>query len=122
MKIPGYPAVELARTYYNIGVQYNQVREFENGLLYHQKAFSIRFGNRPSDHPEVGLSYLGLGESNMGMNELEIAATCFSKSLEIMVANFDSIHPDVAYALNSLEIVYYFQETNALYRLISRLW
>lgn len=53
--------LHLARLYYNIGSLFITMKHYHESMLWYEKALKIQLDHLPRTHPDIGLSYNGVG-------------------------------------------------------------
>ena len=73
--------ISTAMTYLNIGSSYVELKEFDKGLMYLQKALKIweKVGNMYN----IPLAYINIGATYMRMKKYDLAKINFTKAIEV---------------------------------------
>ncbi|CAF1350955.1 unnamed protein product, partial [Adineta steineri] len=97
---------DKAPIYYQLGwIKCNQ-GEYQEALLSHEKALTIRQRLLPSDHPDLGDSYNKIGIVYDRMGDYPKALSYYEKALAIRQQSLPSHHPDLAQSYNNIGAVY----------------
>ncbi|UJR12093.1 hypothetical protein I4U23_016271 [Adineta vaga] len=102
--------LDLAETYSNIGVLYDQQGETDQALKFTKRALDIRLRLMSPDHMLVGLTYNNIGWIYFNCHEFDKALHFYEKARSIeSVALGSSDHYDNATTLSNIGLVHYEQ-------------
>lgn len=91
--------IKYGMTYYNIEQYEKALRKFEDALHIQQKLL-------PSNHPNLGISYVHIGNVYSKTNQFSQALSYYKKALKIQEQSLPSNHPDIDTTFNSINKVY----------------
>ncbi|CAF0854652.1 unnamed protein product [Adineta steineri] len=106
-KLNGNPeSEEIATTYYNMGILYEEQDKFHEALDYYNKSLLIRSKYLPSDHYKIARIYRGMGETYYYHGDYELALENLTKSLEMSEKSRTETHYDLGLLFHHIGRVY----------------
>ncbi|CAF4214545.1 unnamed protein product, partial [Adineta steineri] len=97
---------DMATSYNNIGLGYQNIGEYSKALSFCEQAVEIRQKTLPSNHPDLAISYNNIGLVYTSMEEYSKALSYYEKALAIFENNLPSNHPSLAASYNNISLVY----------------
>lgn len=102
-----YPeSEEVATTYYNMGILYEEQDIFYEALKYYKQSLTIRKQYLPSDHYKIARLYRGMGETYYYHGDYALALEHLEKSLDITVKSRTENHYDLGLLYHHIGRVY----------------
>ena len=77
------PSLEISACMYNLGRVYSQLGDLDKAITMHREALQQRLELLDSDHPDTGLSYLGLGAVLLANGDTDAATTLFESGIAL---------------------------------------
>ncbi len=125
----GQSLTKQAVCFNNIGIVYQEQQEYQNALVYYNKAFDIRKQDSFPDKTLLGISYNNIGNAYYFLTEYEDALYAYRKALEIYKKFLPLEHPKIASTYNNMgatyddqgklkDALYYYEEALKIYRTI----
>ncbi|MCL1876024.1 MAG: tetratricopeptide repeat protein [Synergistaceae bacterium] len=102
----GEEHMETARSYFNIGVLYNKISNYEKAHEHYDKALHICEKLIGEEHPNIAATYSGLANAYTIQRDYAKALEYNSKALEIAERTSGVVHLDTAMIYNNIAIVY----------------
>jgi tetratricopeptide (TPR) repeat protein len=90
------PAADVAHIIYKQGNVLDKIGRLDDSLARHRQALDMRVSVLGHEHPDIALSYVGIGNALYGKKDWSGALDPYRKSLEIRMRVFGADHPDVA--------------------------
>ncbi|CAF1510776.1 unnamed protein product [Adineta steineri] len=98
---------DKAPIYYQLGwIKYNQ-GEYQEALIFHEKALTIQQQLLPPNHPDLGDSYNKIGIVYYSMGDYPKALLSHEEALAIRQKSLPSTHPDLGGSYNNIGLVHY---------------
>ncbi|CAF0935482.1 unnamed protein product [Adineta steineri] len=97
---------DKAPIYYQLGWIKDNQGEYQEALLSHEKALTIRQQLLPSNHPDLGDSYNRIGNVYDIMGDYSKALSYYEKALAIRQQSLPFNHPDLGASYNNIGNVY----------------
>ena len=98
--------IEKALSYHHIGWAKDDKGEYEESLIFYEKALQIRQQLLPSNHPDLAKSFNHIGIVSDNMGQYAKALSSYKKALQIQQQSLPSNHPAVAASYNNIGILY----------------
>ncbi|CAF1288490.1 unnamed protein product, partial [Rotaria sordida] len=102
---PNHP--DLATSYNNIGLVYNNMGEYSKALSSFERSLEIRKIALPANHSDLAASYNNIGMVYDNMGEYSKALSFLQKGLAIRQKSLPPNHPDIAQSKRNIEIIKY---------------
>jgi tetratricopeptide (TPR) repeat protein len=97
---------EKGPIYHQLGwVKYNQ-GEYQEAIIFYEKALAIKQQSLPPNHPDLGASYNNIGMVYDGMGDYPKALSSHEKALAIRQQSLPPNYPDLAASYNNIGLVY----------------
>ena len=113
LKIYGEEHTDVATSYHNISIIYDEQAEYAKALEYYQKALAIRLKIYGEEHPDVATSYNDIGIIYREQGQYDKALEYGQKSLSIRQIIFGKEDPAAAISSANIGSVYYYQHKYA---------
>ena len=103
-----FPAnhLELALSYNNTGMVYDDMGEYSKALSYYEKSLDIEKNSLPANHRSLAISYSNIGGVYDSIGEYPKALSHYEKSLDIWQQLLPANHPSLATLHNNIGTVY----------------
>ncbi|NGX31849.1 MAG: Photosystem I assembly protein Ycf3 [Chlamydiae bacterium] len=103
---------DVASTYGNMALVYDDQGLHDKALEFYQKALDIDLSKLGTDHPDVAAIYNNMGAVYDDQGLHDKALEFYQKALDIRLAKLGPDHPSVATTYNNMGSVYYSQDLN----------
>jgi tetratricopeptide (TPR) repeat protein len=97
---------EKAPIYHQLGLAMKNQGEYEEALIFFEKALEIDKETLPSNHPDLAMSYDAIGNAHTDMNDYWTALSFYEEALEIRQQSLSTDHLDLASSYNNIGNVY----------------
>ena len=87
---------DLAASYSNLGLVYDNMGEYSKALSYYEKALEIWKKTLPENHPHLATSYNNIGSLYNNIGEYSEVLSYHEKALEISKKTLPANHPNFA--------------------------
>jgi tetratricopeptide (TPR) repeat protein len=101
---PNHP--DIATSYNNIGLIYNNKGEYDTALDNYNKSLKICQECLTPNHPNIATSYNNIGLIYDSKGEYDTALDYYNKSLKIYQESLPANHPDIAISYNNIGLIY----------------
>jgi tetratricopeptide (TPR) repeat protein len=102
LKTLGEEHPDVATSYNNIGLTWENKGLFDKALEYHEKCLSIRLKTLGKEHPLVATSYSSIGEAWNNKGVYDKSLEYYEKCLVIQLKTLGQEHPSVATSFNNI--------------------
>ena len=106
MEQSGDESMDVARSYNNIGLIYNDKGDYEESLKYFEKAIETGINILGSQHPTLSTIYSNIAFIYYSQGNYDKALEYNHNALSIRQAVFGEHHPDVASSYNNIGSIY----------------
>ncbi|CAF0843495.1 unnamed protein product [Adineta steineri] len=93
--------------YHQLGSIKRNQGEYQEALTYYEKSLAIDKKTLPSNHLNLGASYVNIGNVYYNMGDYPKALSYYEKDLAIKQQSLPSNHPDLGASYNNIGMVYY---------------
>ena len=100
---------DVAISYNNIGLVYDDLGDYVRALEYHQQSLAIKIQLYGDSHPDVAISYNNIGSVYYAQGDYARALEYHQQSLAIWKQEYGESHPSVATSYDNIGLVYYSQ-------------
>ena len=98
--------INLADSFSNIGLIYENMGEHSQALSYYKKALKIKQQSLPPNHASLAMYYSNIGGVYYKMDKYPEAHSSCQKALKIRQHSLPSNHPDLASSYNNIGSLY----------------
>jgi CHAT domain-containing protein/Flp pilus assembly protein TadD len=99
-------AARLARVYGSLGIHYDDTGDFDQALVFYQKALSLQLATLVEGHPELAGTYNNMGTAYDVKGDNERALSAYEKAVAVYLAAGKAAHPGLAYCYTNLGMVH----------------
>ena len=97
---------DVAISYNNIGLVYDDLGDYVRALEYHQQSLAIKIQLYGDSHPDVAISYNNIGLVYDDLGDYARALEYHQQSLAIWKQEYGESHPNVATSYNNIGNIY----------------